>query len=77
MHRKQITFDNVEIETGEVHRGEIRPATSERVRSWLCRFGGSKQTAFALEAPTGWRFVNEELKRAGCGPHSAEPADIN
>jgi hypothetical protein len=38
VHRKQITFDYVEIETGEVHRGEIRPATSERMRSWLCRF---------------------------------------
>ena len=74
VHRKQITFDYVEIETGEVHRGEIRPATRERVRSWLCRFGG-KQTAFALEATTGWRFVVEELKRAGYEPHLAEPAD--
>ncbi len=26
VHRKQITFDYVEIETGESHLGEIRPA---------------------------------------------------
>jgi hypothetical protein len=33
VHRKQITFDYLEIETGEVKTGQIRPATRERLRS--------------------------------------------
>ncbi len=74
VHRKQITFDYVEMETGEIRRGEIRPATREQLRGWLSRFEG-KQAAFALEATTGWRFVVEELRRAGVEPHLAEPAD--
>jgi transposase len=74
VHRKQLTFDYVETETGEVKTGQIRPATRENLRSWLSRFEG-KQAAFALEATTGWRFVVEELQRAGCEPHLAEPAD--
>ena len=68
VHRKQITFDYVETETGEVVRGEVRPATREHLRSWLSRFCG-KRAAFALEATTGWRFVVEELLRAGCELH--------
>jgi transposase len=64
VHRKQITFDYVEIKTGEVRPGEIRPATREYLRGWLSRFEG-KRAAFALEATTGWRFVVEELRRAG------------
>lgn len=75
VHRKQITLDYVEIETGEVRCGEIRPATREQLRGWLSRFEG-KQAAFALEATTGWRFVVEQLEEgAGVGPHLAEPAD--
>jgi transposase len=27
VHRKQITFDYIEMESGELHRGKIRPAT--------------------------------------------------
>mgnify|MGYP003298845739 CR=1 FL=1 len=26
LHRKQITFDYIEMESGEVHRGKIQPA---------------------------------------------------
>jgi transposase len=74
VHRKQITFDYVEIHTGEVRRGEVRPATREHLRGWLSQFKG-KRAAFALEATTGWRFVVEELQRAGVEPHLAEPAD--
>jgi transposase len=76
VHRKQITFDYVDTETGEVSRGEIRPATRERLSRWLKRFEGkSKAASFALEATTGWRFVVEELQRAGLEAHLAEPAD--
>jgi transposase len=74
VHRKQITFDYVEIETGEVKSGQFTPATRERVRSWLSRFSG-KEASFALEATTGWRFVVEELERSGIEAHLAEPAD--
>jgi hypothetical protein len=38
------------------------------------RFRGV-DAAFAVEATTGWRFVVEELERAGCGAHLAEPAE--
>lgn len=75
VHRKQITFDYIEMETGEVFCGEIRPATRERVRHWLSDFPADKRAAFALEATTGWRFVVEELERAGMEAHLAEPAD--
>jgi transposase len=78
VHRKQITFDYVEIETGESHRGEIRPADREHLRSWLEEFAErfcGREAAFALEATTGWRYVVEELQRAGCEAHLAEPAD--
>lgn len=74
MHRKQITFDYIEIETGEVKTGQIRPATRENLRNWLSRFKG-KEASFALEATTGWRFVVEEIERAKCEAHLAEPAD--
>lgn len=35
VHRSQVTFDYLDDETGEVARGQIRPATRERVRDWL------------------------------------------
>src|SRR3954470_10561363 len=78
VHRKQITFDYIEMESGEVHRGKIRPATRESLREWL---GGvtervcGKQIAIAVEAPTGWRYVIEELRRAGVEPRLADPAE--
>jgi transposase len=78
VHRKQITFDYVQIDSGEVHRGKIRPADRESFREWLDgftqRFSG-KQIAIAVEATTGWRYVVEEMKRAGIEPHLAEPAE--
>jgi transposase len=32
VHRKQITFDYIEMDSGEVHRGKIRPATRQSLR---------------------------------------------
>jgi transposase len=78
VHRKQITFDYMEMETGEVHRGKIRPATRESLREWLGEFTEQfcgKQIAIAVEATTGWRYVVEELRGAGIEPHLAEPAE--
>jgi transposase len=80
VHRKQITFDNVQTDSGEVHRGKIRPADRESLREWLDEFTewfSGKQIAIAVEATTGWRYVVEEIKRAGIEPHLAEPAETN
>jgi transposase len=76
VHRAQITFDYLDTDTGEVSRGQIRPATRATLRRWLAeRFAGRTDVALAVEGCTGWRFVVEELVRAGVEPHLAEPAD--
>jgi len=76
MHRSQITFDYLDTDTGELRTGQIRPATRASLRRWLTeRFAGRTDAAIALEGCTGWRFVVEELTRAGIEPHLAEPAD--
>jgi transposase len=76
VHRAQITFDYLDTDTGEISTGQIRPATRSVLRKWLGqRFAGQEDVAFAVEGCTGWRFVAEELARAGAEPHLAEPAD--
>ncbi len=74
IHRAQITFDYVDLRSGEETRGVIRPATREEFRRWLGQFG-RKQAAFAMEGTTGWRFVVEELEAAKMEAHLAEPAE--
>ena len=74
IHRKQITFDYLDLVTGEVQRGQIVPADRAHLRAWLGRFAGVPDVAFAFEACTGWRYVAGELARAGIGAHLAEPA---
>lgn len=76
LHRTQITFKWLDMETGEVKRGRMMPATRERVRQWLGPFSG-RDAHFALEATTGWRFVVEEMRAAGIEPHLAEPAETS
>jgi len=75
VHRAQITFDYLDTDSGEVTTGQVRPATRPALRTWLGRFDGRTEVAFAVEGCTGWRFVVEELLRAGVEPHLAEPAD--
>src|ERR671915_734067 len=75
VHRAQITFDYIDTHTGEATTGQIRPATRPVLRAWLARFHGRQDVAVAVEGCTGWRFVVEELLRAGVKPHLAEPAD--
>jgi transposase len=76
VHRQQITFDYVDTDTGQLQRGQIRPATRLVLRRWLAqRFAGRGGVEFAVEGCTGWRFVAEELARAGVAVHLAEPAD--
>jgi len=57
IHRKQITFDYVDLATGEVVCGQIAPADRRHLRAWLERFDGIPDVAFAFEACTGWRYV--------------------
>jgi transposase len=74
IHRRQITYDYLDSDTGETRRGRIQPAARAELRAWLARFAG-KQADFAFEGTTGWRFVAEEVTGAGFGAHLAEPAD--
>ncbi len=75
IHRRQITFDDVDTETGRVFTGRIAPADRPHLRAWLAtRFAPGADVHLAFEAGTGWRFVAEEITAAGFTPHLAEPA---
>jgi hypothetical protein len=79
LHRGQITFDALEVDTGEVWRGRIWSPDRARLRRWLAdelaprAHGGP--VAVAVEGCTGWRYVVEEVAAAGFEAHVAEPAD--
>lgn len=79
LHRGQITFDALEVETGDVWRGRLWQPDRERFRRWLREdlaeraHGGP--VALAVEGCTGWRYVVEEIAAAGMEAHVAEPAD--
>jgi transposase len=75
LHRKQITFDVLDTETGQVRRGRISPADRQLFRGWLAEFAG-QQVELAVEGCTGWRFVVEECQAAGAVARLAEPADV-
>jgi transposase len=75
VHRKQITFDALDTETGELARGRI-DSTPAAVRAWVERFP-DQQVEVAVEACTGWLFVCESLAAAGAVPHLAEPAETS
>src|SRR4051794_41838885 len=75
VHRRQITFDYLDEHSGQCRRGRIAPADRMLLRRWLATNATERPAAFAVEACTGWRFVEEELQRAGIEAHLAEPAD--
>lgn len=75
VHRGQLTFDYLDLDTGEVIAGRITPADRRQLRQWVQRFAGRGDVAFALEGCTGWRYVSEELQRVGIETHVAEPAE--
>jgi hypothetical protein len=79
LHRGQITFDCLEIETGQVWRGRIWSPDRARFRRWLAAEvtprAGAGPVALAVEGCTGWRYVVEEITAAGFEAHLAEPAD--
>jgi len=73
-HRAQISAEWIETVTGEISRARVAPADRAGVRKFLTRFEG-QGLEVALEATTGWRFVVEELQRAGAEVHLAESAE--
>jgi transposase len=79
LHRAQITFDSVVLETGEHWRGRIFSPDRARFCRWLCqdlrRRAGGGPIELAVEGCTGWRYVVEEITAAGYVAHLAEPAD--
>jgi transposase len=75
VHRAQITFDALDTETGEIHRGRIG-ADPGAVCAWVAGFAG-QQVDVAVEACTGWLFVCEALAAAGAVAHLAEPAETS
>src|SRR5215218_7178617 len=76
VHRSQITYDWIDPDSGQCQRGQLAPAHREHLRAWLEQFAG-RQATFALKGCTGWRYVVEELQRAGIEAHLAEPADTS
>jgi hypothetical protein len=64
IHRRQITYDWIDSNTGQARHGRIQPATRVELRAWLARLAG-QQADFAFEGTTGWRFVAEEVMGAG------------
>jgi hypothetical protein len=76
VHPSQITYDWIDTDTGRHQRGQLAPAHREHLRVWLEQFR-DRPAAFALEGCTGWRYVVEELQRAGIAAHLAEPADTS
>src|SRR5207248_3952828 len=56
VHRRQITFDYLDTETGQVRRGRIPPAGRRPLRRWGLSVA-SRPAAVAAEACTGWWFV--------------------
>jgi transposase len=76
IHRTQVTYDWVNVDTGEGGRGKLSPANRETFRRWLGQFSG-QQTDLVVEGCTGWRFIVEECRAVGVTPHLADPAEAS
>ena len=79
LHRRQITFDALEVESGQVWTGRVWQPDRERFRRWLrddvTERARGGPVSIAVEGCTGWRYVVEEVVAAGFEAHLAEPAD--
>lgn len=78
-HRRQITFDAVELESGREWKSRLWQPDRERLRRWLrddvAEWANGGPMAIAVEGCTGWRYVVEEVLAAGFEAHLAEQAD--
>ena len=79
LHRRQITYDVLDVDSGEIWRGRLWQPDRSRFRHWLEREvrprAEGSSVALAVEGCTGWRYVVEEISAAGFAPFLAEPAD--
>ncbi len=79
LHRRQITFDALEVESGTVWTGRVWQPDRERfrrpLRTDVTERGNGGPVSIAVEGCTGWRYVVEEVVAAGFAAHLAEPAD--
>jgi hypothetical protein len=51
IHRKQLTFDYLDTETGEVKRGQVAPADRAHLRAWLAKSPGRRKPAAECARP--------------------------
>lgn len=75
VHRQQITYDWVDVDSGRVGRGRITPADRVGFRKWLGQFDADADIELVMEGCTGWRFLAEEALAAGVTVHVADPAE--
>jgi transposase len=53
IHRRQITYDWIDTDTGETFRGQLSPATRVELRAWLARLTGQQGTSPWRPLPAG------------------------
>ena len=75
VHLRQITFDCLDSQSGEVTRGRIASEPAA-VEDWVGQFCG-REVHVAIEACTGWLFVARAVERAGGVPHLAETVETH
>jgi transposase len=73
VHLRQITFDCLDSQTGEITRGRIG-ASPSAVEEWVGQFPG-REVHVAMQACTGWLFVAQALTRAGGVARLAETVE--
>jgi transposase len=73
VHLRQITFDCLDSQTGEVLRGQIASEPAA-VSEWMGRFSG-REVHVAVEACTGWLFVAQAVQACGGTAHLAETVE--
>src|SRR5256885_15240270 len=75
IHRRQLTYELVDVDSGEVQRGRVETPTRQSLRAWLADLPVLPK-AMAFEGCTGWRFVAEGLRAAGVDAGVGDPAEL-
>jgi hypothetical protein len=66
IHRRQITYDWVDTDTGQARHGRIQPATRVELRAWLARLAVCRRGGHG-------RRVSRPSGGAGRHPGAARP----